>query len=192
MNKFFLEPKNVPASLRGDYNGKKFSVVVAETVTIPADAGLWSGGSRDLYSFATFDHSGLLPGQNAAPWDKERKDYTVKLEPSFVVCRHTYFCGKDLGLTFYVHPEAVTKLLPAPVDEGLTEYEKIVIKGTRIFKSHYAGMDRYEMTRRDCAYSGEHNFPSRKAWDAAKAELIKKGYLNARGAITVKGKNVNI
>lgn len=193
MNTIYLQPDMVPAQLRGAYTGRKFAAVVTETVTIPIDAGLWSGGSRDVYSVVSLDHGTReLPGQSLAPWDRSGGDRVCKLVAGIVVVRHSMFCGKDHGLTFYVHPDNATKLLPAPAAE-LSAHESIVLKATAHFKSSYAGKDRYQMAKENERYgSRDHSglpFPTRDEWNAAKATLISKGFLNKAGAITVAGRN---
>lgn len=194
MNTIYLEANQVPAYLRGGYNGKQFRAHVVEEVTIPNYAGLWDGGSRDTYYAMDFDTGRKLPLSDnfSAPWDKSRKDQIVTLRPGFMVVMHSIFCGKDTGLTFYVHPENARKLLPAPVGE-MSDHEKIVLNATRSYKSSYNGQDRYQMARNDFSYSRIHageSFPSREQWDAAKQSLINKGLLDKRGAITVAGRNV--
>src|SRR5215475_5887334 len=130
MNTIYLEPDQVPAVLKQGYSGRKFKAVVATEVSIPMDAGLWSGGSRDLYSVVTLDDGmHLLPGQSTAPWDKSRTERKIELSASVVVRNHSMFCGKDMGLTFYVHPDAATKLLPAPAPT-LSQWEKMVLMAT--------------------------------------------------------------
>lgn len=185
MNATYLEPAMVPATLRGNYNGKKFKAIVCLETTIPSDAGIWSGGTRDYFSFiklATGEQI-AMPGQGTSPWNAARRDITVKLEPGFAVVRHTMFCGKDMGLTFYVHPDNAAKLLPAPAAE-LSENEKLVLQATCSYKASYNGQDRYSMATR-----GMDNAPSRWQWDNAKALLIAKGLLDKRGAVTVAGRN---
>jgi hypothetical protein len=172
----YLDAKMIPAHLRGSYNGNKFKAYVCTEMTIPSDAGLWSGGSRDTYSAINFSTGEIVPfpGQQSAPWDSSRADRKVTLEPGFAVVEHTIFSGKDLGLTFYLHPDNATKLLPPATDLG--EHEAIV---------------RYEMKREDWSYSWRKNppFMSREQWEEAKASLISKGLLNKAGAITVNGRN---
>lgn len=189
MNTIYLDPKMVPAVLRGAYNGQKFKAVVCETVDIPSDAGLWSGGSRELYSVVTLDDGmKLLPGQDAAPWNRNYHNRReIMLQPGVVVVRHSIFCGKDTGLTFYVHPENATKLLPAPAAE-LSEHERMVLEATCSLKSHYNGRDRYQMATDSLRYNRKP-YPSRDEWNAAKQSLIDKGLLNKAGAVTVAGRN---
>lgn len=194
MNTIHLDPAMVPTSMRGDYRGKQFKAVVCTETTIPADAGLWSGGSRDHYSAIDFANgtTRAIPGQQSSPWNEARRDVSVKIEPGFVLVCHSMFCGKDMGLTFYVHPDNATKLLPAPVAE-LTAHEKLVLQATCSFKASYGGMDRYEMMAGEVRYAGTKHvqppFPTRPEWDAAKQSLIGKGLLNKAGAVTVAGRN---
>ena len=188
MNTIYLDPNQVPSRLRGDYKGKQFKAVVTDTVEIPITAGLWDGGSRDLYHFVELA-TGIcfaIPNQSAAPWDKARHAYKGELPLGVVMVEHSWFCGKDAGLTFYVRPDAAAKLLPEKSEE-LSEHEKIVLYATASYKSSYNGMDRYEMAK-SYAY-GAQSFPTRAEWDQAKASLIGKGMLNKAGAITNKGRN---
>lgn len=199
MTTIYLEQNQVPPILRGGYAGKKYRAEICETFTIPSDAGLWSGGSRDTYRLVSLDtgESVAAVNHNASPWDKRREEISGNLRPGVAIVKHCIFCGKDMGLTFYIHPDNAQKLLPAPADE-ITGHRKTVLMATRNFKSSYGGMDRYDMAKRECQYQtackrfGLENpgeFPSRAQWDQAKAELIATGHLNKAGAITTKGRN---
>ena len=193
MNTIYLDANMVPATLRRGYDGKKFKAHVCETMTIPMTAGLWDGGSRDKYSVIRLaDGAEIEPiNHNAAPWNRERRDVTVQLEPGIAVVEHSMFCGKDMGLTFYVHPSNAAQLLPRPSGE-LTPHEKLVLIATRSLKSSYAGRDRYDNAQGEyhCekALAGAP-YPSRAQWDEAKQSLIGKGLLNKAGAITTAGRN---
>jgi hypothetical protein len=188
MTTIYLDPNMVPANLRRGYDGKKFKARVCESMTIPITAGLWDGGSRDTYQIIRLEDGALLEpiNHNAAPVNGERCEIKVKFEPGIAVIEHSITCGKDMGLTFYVHPDNATKLLPAPQAE-LTVFEKIVLCATASYKSSYGGMDRYEMARRDCR--NETLFPTRDDWALAKQTLINLGLLNKAGAITPAGRN---
>ena len=197
MQTIYLETNQVPPALRGGYDGKKFAARVVESVSVPSDAGLWSGGSRDVYTLIELA-SGVrhpMPGQSASPFDGARQERTVTLKPGFAIVRHSTFCGKDMGLTFYVHPDNAATLLPAPA-AALSPVEKLILKYTKERKASYNGRDRYDMAADDMRYgsrgigeTGIETMPTRDEWDAAKAALISGGYLNKAGAITVKGKN---
>jgi len=184
----YLEPDKVPAHLRQGYSGKKFKAVIVTDMTIPADAGLWSGGTRSTYSAIVLDtgRAATVSDNMSAPWDGTRKDQHIALKPGFAIVEHSIFCGKDMGLTFYVHPDNAAKLLPAPADT-LNPHEAIVLDATCSYKSSYNGQDRYDMARGDSRT--RESFPSREQWQTAKDSLISKGLLNKAGAVTPKGRN---
>ena len=193
MQTIHLEPSQVPAALRGAYDGRKFKAVVCESITIPPTAGLWSDGSRDFYTAINLNtgERGHAMMQDEAPWG-QRGEYTVKLKSGFAIIKHVIFCGHDMGLTFYVHPTNAAQLLPAP-SAALSDLERMILEATRSLKSSYMGRDRYQMKFEDHRYTpdGERGipFPTRGEWEQAKADLYGKGYLNKAGAITVKGRN---
>jgi hypothetical protein len=192
MQTIHLEPSQVPAALRGAYDGRKFKAVVCESVEIPVTAGLWDGGSRDFYKAIDLATGQVGHGsfQDEAPWGN-RQARQFKIEPGLVVVMHSIFCGQDMGLTFYMHPQNATALLPARAD--LTSLEKMILEATRSLKSSYMGRDRYQMKLEDYRYSADAKnsiaFPTRAEWEQCKADLYGKGYLNKAGAITVKGRN---
>src|SRR5690348_9548734 len=109
-----ISAKLVPNKLRGEYKGRKFRVKVCESVTIPADANLWAGGSREKYwAIRLEDGAQVTLGSTSAPWDAHRQDRAVKLVPGIAVVMHSFFQGQDMGLTYYLHPENAGKFLPA-------------------------------------------------------------------------------
>ena len=173
----YLEPSQVPAHLKGGYTGRKFKVQVCETMTIPADAGVWGGGSRETYHVMRLatGESAAAVNHNAAPWSG-RSDRTVDLKDGFVVVEHSIFCGKDMGLTFYVHPDNAAKLLPAPTAEvSANAYQVLnIICG---IKSGY----REDEYRREGL--------TREQVETAKSELRNAGLIDVRGAATVAGRN---
>lgn len=175
----YLEKNQVPASLRGSYSGSKFRAEPCETVVIPSDAGLWDGGSRTVFTAIELNSGRVvaLPGQQSAPWDANRIERKVELKPGFAIVAHRMFRGNDLGLTFYVHPLDVAALLPTDTSADLTETEKTVLAIIRSRKSAYRD-DEYRRKGISVAEA-----------EAIKARLIKDGYLNKAGAITVKGRN---
>lgn len=198
MREIHLDRNMIPAHLRRNYTGRQFAAIVTETTTIPALAGLWSGGTRDSYVIVRLADGAELPApvhQGLHPDDKARRDTPIKLEPGIAVVRHTIFCGKDHGLTFYVHPADAAQLLPAPSAE-LTPHESIVLKATTTYKASYGGLSRYQLAKRDATGYANHvkvpdgaTFPTPQEWETAKASLIAKGLLNKAGAITTAGRN---
>jgi hypothetical protein len=192
MTTVYLDPNQVPANLRNGYAGRKFQASVCETVTVPMTAGLWDGGSRDVYSYIRLSDGAAveMPGQRNAP-DSSRSEVLVTLVPGYAVVRHSRFQGQDMGLTFYIHPDNAATMLPAP-SADLAPHEKLVLIATRSLKSSYGGRDRYQMAADEysCRQAlGDSTYPTREQWDAAKAALISRGYLNKAGAITPAGRN---
>jgi len=149
MNTIYLDSKDVPAYLRGGYTGKQFKAVVTDSISVPQDAGLWEGGSRETYRFVELatGRSVASPAQQTAPWSKERQEFNSPLPAGITMVVHTIFCGKDLGLTFHVHPDSAAKLLPVASQTELTETQKLVLNATYSLKSSYNGKDRYENSK---------------------------------------------
>jgi hypothetical protein len=178
------------------YKGKKFQVVAAESVTLH-DLN-WSGGSRCQYRACTLAGAPLGNADkfNAmAPWENPAEGQSLPIAPGACVVQHTLFCGSDLGLRIYVHPSDMAPLLPPK--EDLSRLESAILDATASFKSSYNGRDRYSMAKPE-SWSGPFHgythdtFPSREEWAAAAMGLIAKGFLDKRGALTIKGRNARV
>lgn len=160
------------------YSGKKFKV---ETFSGPMELrSYWDGGSRDYYVIINMK----LGKAKAVPENGiQGKTFRIsKLPEGFAVVRHSIFSGKDMGITIYVNPENMSKMLPKPDD---TEWaEKVVLSATRALKSSYAGIKdyRFHTALRDTGIT-------KPEWDKAKEALTQKGMLNKAGAITDAGRN---
>jgi hypothetical protein len=152
---------------------------------------LWSGGSRDTYTIVRLSDGAAIQGSDnmSSPWDQSRRDRTVTLEPGVAVVEHTIFQGKDLGLTFYIHPSDAAAMLPAPVE--LSALERFVLDATKSYKSSYNGRDRYQLACDTLRWDTQSRnaTPTRAQWDETKAALVARGYLNKAGAITTAGRN---
>lgn len=93
-----------------DYTGRKFSVVFTNTVSF-YDTN-WSGGTCNKYAAVKRD------GQAAqlhvpAPWVNPIEGKTIELPLDIIIAEHSYFCGKDLGITFYMRPEHAPRWIEA-------------------------------------------------------------------------------
>jgi hypothetical protein len=123
------------------------------------------------------------PSQSA--FDRPVKDGDkTPLAPGLICVEHTYFCGKDAGLRFHVHPSGLDpRLLPAKT-EDLTNDERIVLYATRSLKSSYNGVKDYRFHA-----ANQDTGITRDRWEAVKTALIERKLLNKAGAITVDGKN---
>lgn len=97
-----------------DYKGRKFKVVCASTVTLYNLN--WDGGSRNVYRTCTTEGQQLgtsARANAAAPWNNPAEGKTLPLPQGAVCVMQSDFCGKDCGLTIYINPEDMPKLLPA-------------------------------------------------------------------------------
>jgi hypothetical protein len=181
--KFYMAAKDVPSQLKGirGYTGQKYQVVSATEVDISDN--YWSGGSRSYWGAVNLatGKSVELPGQNPLQ-DASRKRVTIS--PGVGVWEHTIFSGKDLGITFYLHPENVTKLLPSNETDGPTENEKIVLGYTKALKNTYAGET--DLRFKNAARAEKI---SKEDWETAKTSCIQKGWITKAGAITNDGRN---
>ena len=90
------------------YTGRKFRVVPVERLTL-YDLN-WSGGTRNQYVAVRFDGSSshLVP---TAPWAEYREGAVVDIPEDVIVVEHSDFCGSDMGIRIYCHPNRMPKLL---------------------------------------------------------------------------------
>jgi len=110
-----LASSQIPKHLREGFRGRKVTVRAQATFTIPADAGLSSGGSRE-----TFELVRLADGtsaehklQHASPWSPARADHAVEIPEGFCLRIRWRFCGRSEGLTLILNPANLIGLLPA-------------------------------------------------------------------------------
>lgn len=101
-----------------NYNGRKFSLVVADRLTL-SDTN-WGGGTRNSYAFIREDGA-ALELVAPAPWRNPVEGETFTIPDNVIVVEHTVFCGKDLGIRFYVSsgckalPPAAREMLAPPL-----------------------------------------------------------------------------
>lgn len=114
------------------YIGRKFKVRVQEQV-----GGLttyWSGGSRDSVVAVQLSTMRAMPVPGVNPMvDHTAPEY--KLAPDLALVVHSIYCGKDAGITFYLHPSNAAVLLT----EGptVTEREGQILAYFRSYTSAY-------------------------------------------------------
>ncbi len=95
------------------YRGRKFRLVTCERVSLSGT--FWDGGSRSSYAAFTLadsPRSASLPQYAPPQFGGPRETPVVELKPGYAIAEHSIFCGKDTGLTFYIHPSDATPLLP--------------------------------------------------------------------------------
>lgn len=95
------------------WRGRKYRIRIADTFT--ADGTMWSGGSRSQYVAVCLKGGGMA----SVPQERflERSDAYHEpqaIPADCVVVEHSYFCGKDMGLTIHCPTPAAQRLLPGP------------------------------------------------------------------------------
>lgn len=168
-----------------DYTGRRYKLNVT-------DAGIdvrsfWDGGSRSYYVFvdlSTRETSREVPAQHPA-FDKAIKGAErVTLPPGIVCVEHSYFQGRDAGITIHVHPRDLNaSMLPARAGD-LTPDEAIVLRFTASRKASYGGDPHFRINEahRETGITAER-------WQTAREALIGRKLLDRKGAITPAGRN---
>lgn len=181
--RYHLEPlpeqgRRLVAAAFPDYAGRKFALVVEPG---PMSVGsYWDGGSRNCFAVVRLADYAALPVPTAHPVF----DGTIpplEIPAGCVIVEHSIFCGKDAGITFHVRPDG--GFLP-PEKPVLSFEDRVVLTASVSLKPSYNGIREYRFheARRECGIG-------RAAWDATKADLTARGYLNKAGAITAAGRN---
>lgn len=166
------------------YKGRRYKFQTVTSVSL--DGTYWDGGSRSSYggvNLAT-GKSAPLPQFDPPQFGGPVSTPKVDVRPGMAVVEHSIFCGKDHGITFYVHPDDAPALIPAPAD--VTEDEKIVLLFTSTLKNSYGGKSNIRFTEATDRYG-----ISQDAWTAAQDSLKARKLLNKAGSITPDGRNVD-
>ena len=182
MKTVYLEPNQVPEVLKSGYNGRKFEACITESITL--NNTFWDGGTRSTYSVVELatGRQAAIARDSAPSWfGTDYNGESIALKPGFAVIEHSIFCGKDMGLTFHIHPDNAAKLLPQS-DDSLSESELCMLSATAGLKSSYGGrkprvdmMHRYGFSDSDIV--------------AATESLKGKKLLRGNGSITPAGRN---
>ena len=181
MKPIYLEPNQVPRKLLNGYNGRTFKAYVTDSVTCRGMQ--WDGGSRSTYTAVNLQTGESRPITDGRPWPQNM--YTppaIPLQRDQAIVEHSIFCGKDAGLTFYIHPDNAAALLPAA--DAVDDDQRTVLEYTARLKNTYGGRTdiRFTEARRDTGIT-------RERWAAAQAACIAAGYLRKNGSITPAGRN---
>jgi hypothetical protein len=98
-----------------EYKGRKFRLSPLRSPESTVNVcSYWDGGSRDYFAFVALA-DGLpasceVPVQSAYDKPIEGAD-SVQLPKGIVCVRHSYFCGKDSGLTVICRPDDLNPTL---------------------------------------------------------------------------------
>ena len=94
-----------------DYRGRKLRWEARETLHLSPT--YWDGGTCHEYVLYELASGQVreVPRQAPREMGGPDPDATVPLRPGFAVLEHVFFCGQDIGVRVYVHPEDAPKLL---------------------------------------------------------------------------------
>ena len=92
-----------------DYKGRKFRVSTHIPKTLDS---YWDGGSKEEYAFFDVANGKVLHVSTNHPmFEADNPRNLSQLPLGVILVNHTYFCGHDLGLTFYVNEDDLMKQL---------------------------------------------------------------------------------
>jgi hypothetical protein len=95
-----------------DYRGRSISLEFRERVQFYNTN--WEGGSRNYYSAVNVN--GVVKHlPDFAPWDNPVEGNSFDLPVDVAVVMRTYFCGKDSGVTIFMHPVNAPKWITGGV-----------------------------------------------------------------------------
>ena len=163
------------------YNGKTFKLSSNPPSRLDS---YWDGGSRDyFYFYSPAEDKMLTVHSNHPAFEPDQPSTLKELPPDLILIEHSYFCGKDHGLTFYVHPDNLAKYLPKSTAE-ITELEIAILKVTRSLKNTYAGQSeiRYNHVREEFSITFQQ-------YREVQNRLYSKGLLRKNFSITPDGRN---
>lgn len=182
MHTVYLGKAELPAHLHHLLGSKQMLTVhLGESVTMPFDAGTWSGGTREIYSAVELasGRAVSITDTLSAPWDAGRRNRQIALKPGYAVAVTGSFCGKPATTSLYCLPCDVAPMLPAPAPA--LDFHCLVVLDACSGLISSARKDEY---RRQGLSDAEVA--------AATATLVTMGYLKPRGGVTVAGMNARV
>lgn len=193
MNEYYISPsddkvKHIIRVAFPGYTGRKCKVSFRESDSPMNLHSFWDGGSRDYFAIVWLAARKVINLGSSHPIFEKGK-YGKGLDSfvipeGFVVVEHSFFCGKDHGITIHVRADDSSSGLLQESKDDLSELEVHTLLVTQAYKSSYAGIKdlRARELKRKFGYS-------QSEVDKARDSLIKKGYMNRNRAINRKGKN---
>lgn len=93
-----------------EYSGRRFAIRVSPTVYL-SDLH-WAGGTRNEYRAVRMDDGAAAELETGTPWAGIPEGTPVEIPVGVAIVEHSYFCGKDCGITVHIHPDNAARLLP--------------------------------------------------------------------------------
>lgn len=176
----YLDKHDLPPCLQHLHREGRTQAVLTETMSIPADAGTWSGGTREVYEAVELASGRIVSITDtfSAPWDTSRRHREVALKPGYAILQTGSFCGKPGNVYLYVHPESAMLRLPAPASLSQVETKVLDVHCSLISSARAEELRRAGITAEQA--------------ETARLALVAQGYLKPRGGVTTKGKNARV
>ena len=92
-----------------EYAGRKFSVEFCELVCFYNLN--WDGGTKNDYVAISMGTGNSAELPERAPWSNPFEGQVLHLDVDTVIAKHSFFCGQDMGVTFYAHPSRQQQML---------------------------------------------------------------------------------
>lgn len=178
--RIYLDRRDLPPQLQHIHAEGRTMAIVCESTTIPADAGTWSGGTREVYEAVELASGRIVSITDtfAAPWDESRRHREITLKPGYAILQTGSFCGKPGNVYLYVHPDSAMLRLPAPASLGQIETKVLDVHSSLISSARAEELRRAGITAEQA--------------ETARLALVAQGYLKPRGGVTTKGKNARV
>ena len=105
------EAKDILKITFPDYTGRSFRLMLSEKVDL-SEMLFPGGGTFSNMSLVKLSSNGDAKVSHEAAFSPKRNpmnytggsDYSLQLDE--IVAEHSFFCGKDMGIIFHIHPDS--------------------------------------------------------------------------------------
>ena len=165
------------------YTGRKYAFQAVGEVRVKST--YWDGGSRSTWTAVKLSTRQVVPLPKFDPpqFGGPQSIPPIPLEQDMAIIEHSIFCGKDMGLTIYIHPSDAPRMIIEP--DSATDDEKIVLAHKGL-KNSYGGQKNIQYTEANLRYK-----ITQDRWDVATLSLKARKLLTKVGAITPSGRNID-
>ena len=131
MNKIQIKSSELKNIINATFPENKKRKVYVEAVTEVTFYDLnWSGGTQNQYRACTIDGQPIEAKVDLnflAPWKNKFEGMKIAIPKDVVIVCQSIFCGKELSLFAYVHPDNMPKYIEM-YDKQEKENEKYLAK----------------------------------------------------------------
>jgi len=98
------EVRELLAAAFPEYRGRKYKVEIAETVWIDRIGG--GGSSDEIVALYQDNDIGMWCTARPTVSEMQAPCGYLPIKPELIYAVHSMFCGRDIGVTFHVHPRS--------------------------------------------------------------------------------------